>query len=242
MKNPIVASYTRVSRILGQTIENQAQPIHGFCEARGYDLAPEHEYSDEGVSGAKSRRPRLDRLLRDARAGKINIIIVVALDRLGRDLKHLLTLLDEFESLNIKFISIRENIDLTQPSGRLIMAVIGAICQFERELIRTRTREALAAKKLLAQQTGSKWRCGRPPIQTETKAEVLSLFHRGHSIRKIASILQGQVSKSSVERIIRTHKQKCRQNEAQVIEITSTKNQNVPSSQTVDIKDSSNDQ
>lgn len=200
------AAYLRVSTLLGQTTDNQAVPIREFCKARGFYLPIENEYEDKGVSGARERRAGLDRLLDDAKRGKFKVVIVAALDRFGRNVKHLLTLLDELSALGVKFISLREHIDLTTPQGQMVMTVLAAIAQLEREITRQRIKESLAARKLLAAKTGSGWRCGRPQkINQEIIEKVLSLRSKGLSVRAIAKALDSQLSHSSVSKIVSDH-------------------------------------
>ncbi len=97
------------------------------------------EYLDEGVSGAQDSRPGLDGLLSDAQVGKLDLVVVWRLDRLGRSLKHLLKLLDELTSYGVGFTSLRDpGIDTTTASGRLLLQLLGAFAEFERNLIRER--------------------------------------------------------------------------------------------------------
>lgn len=202
------ALYARVSRLLGQSIENQVTPLTEFAKGRGYRIIG--TYADEGVSGAKTKRPQLDALLKDCRAGKVDVIAVVALDRLGRDLKHLLSVLDELNGLGVHFVSLREGVDLTQPSGRLIMSVIGAICEFERSLIRTRIKEALAAKRMLADQTGARFAIGRPRLlDDELVRRIVELRNGGISIRAIEAAIDKRVSRGSIERALKAHRNVC---------------------------------
>lgn len=197
------AAYLRVSTLLGQTTDNQAIPIREFCKARGFELPEDREYSDVGISAARERRPGLDLLLADAKRGKFKVVIVAALDRFGRNVKHLLTLLDELSALGVKFISLRENIDLTTPQGQMIMTVLAAIAQLEREITRQRIKESLAARKLLAAKTGSGWRCGRPQkVDPEVTKQVLDLRAQGLSIRAIETALEKRISHSTVAKII----------------------------------------
>ena len=91
------------------------------------------------MSGAKDRRPGLDRLLLDARRARFNVVVCWALDRIGRDLKHLLAMLEDFQSLNIPFVSLKEGLDLGSASGRLQFAILAALSQFEGERLRERT-------------------------------------------------------------------------------------------------------
>lgn len=203
-QSPIkVAAYLRVSTLLGQTTDNQAIPIREFCKARGFDLTEDREYSDIGISGAQERRPGLDRLLADAKRGKFKVLVVGALDRCGRNVKNILTLLDELSALGVKFISLRENIDLSTPQGQMIMTVLAAFSQLEREITRQRIRESLATRKLLATKTGSGWRCGRPQkVDAEIIRRVLELRSQGLSIRSIATALGKQISHATVGKIL----------------------------------------
>ncbi len=89
------AIYARVSTV-DQEPENQLQDLRQYVEARGWTA---QEFVDHGVSGTKDRRPALDRLVADARRRKVDTVVVWRLDRLGRSLKHLVTLLDELQAL-----------------------------------------------------------------------------------------------------------------------------------------------
>jgi DNA invertase Pin-like site-specific DNA recombinase len=195
-----VALYVRVSTLLNQDVNNQLHILRRFCSERGYTVVA--EYSDEGVSGRTDKRPSLDLLISQARQKKFEIIIVAAIDRLGRSTKHLLGLLDEFHHLGISLISLRENIDFSTPYGQMALTMISAVAQLESELIRERIRVSLAVKKQLAQASGSDWRCGRPSISSDIEKQVRALRQQGHSIREIAKLLPG-ISKSSVAKIIK---------------------------------------
>src|SRR5207237_5759983 len=116
------------------------------------------EFVDRGVSGAKDRRPALDELLRDARRRRFDVLVVWRLDRLGRNLRHLITLLDELQALGIAFVSLNEGIDATTPAGKLQMHILGAIAEFERARIQERGRAGLARAGLQGECPG---RAGR---------------------------------------------------------------------------------
>ncbi len=122
------AIYARVST-LDQEPENQLAEIRRYVAARGWTAV---EYVDRGVSGAKDRRPALDALLKDARRRRFDVLVVWRLDRLGRNLRHLITLLEELQALGIAFVSLNEGIDATTPAGKLQMHILGAIAEFER--------------------------------------------------------------------------------------------------------------
>jgi DNA invertase Pin-like site-specific DNA recombinase len=146
------AIYARVSTV-DQEPENQLQELRRYLAARGWTGV---EYVDRGVSGAKDRRPALDQLLIDARRRRFDVLICWRLDRLGRNLKHLIALLDDLQALGIAFVSLAEGIDATTPAGKLQMHILGAIAEFERERIRERVCAGL--QRARAQGT----RLGRP--------------------------------------------------------------------------------
>jgi hypothetical protein len=111
------AIYARVSTA-DQTCDNQLIELHRYIAARGWTGA---DYVDEGISGAKDRRPALDKLLADARRRRFDVLVVWRLDRLGRNLRHLVTLLEDVQALGIAFVSLAEGIDATTPAGKLQM-------------------------------------------------------------------------------------------------------------------------
>jgi DNA invertase Pin-like site-specific DNA recombinase len=136
------ALYARVSTI-DQEPENQLQELRRYVEARGWTA---REYVDHGISGAKDRRPALDELIRDAKRRRFDVLVCWRLDRLGRNLKHLITLLDELQAVGVAFVSLAEGIDATTPAGKLQMHILGAIAEFERARIVERVRAGLARR------------------------------------------------------------------------------------------------
>ena len=134
------AIYARCSTV-EQTTENQLRELRSYVAARGWKAI---EYVDEGISGSKDSRPALDRLLGAARRRKLDAIIVWRLDRLGRNLRHLVVLLDELSALGISFISLNEGIDFGTPAGKLQFHVLAALAEFERSRIQERVRAGLA--------------------------------------------------------------------------------------------------
>src|SRR5437868_7376759 len=133
------AIYARVSTF-DQEPENQLAEIRRYVEARGWTAA---EYVDRGVSGAKDRRPALDLVVKDAKRRRFDVLVCWRLDRLGRNLKHLITLLDDMQALGVAFVSLAEGIDATTPAGKLQLHILGAIAEFERERIRERVLAGL---------------------------------------------------------------------------------------------------
>src|SRR5260221_2084841 len=125
------AIYARASTV-DQEPENQLQELRRYVEARARTAV---EYVDRGVSGAKERRPALDRLLTDARRRRFDVVVCWRLDRLGRSLKHLISLLDDLQSLGVAFVSLAEGIDATTPAGKLQMHILGAIADYAESVI-----------------------------------------------------------------------------------------------------------
>jgi DNA invertase Pin-like site-specific DNA recombinase len=182
-----VGLYARVSTSNGsQTCENQLLELRRYCEARGWEVYA--EYTDT-MSGAKDRRPGLDRLLLDARRRRFDCVVTWALDRIGRDLKHLLHVLEDLQSLNIPFVSLKEGLDLGSASGRLQLAILAALAQFERERLKERTIAGLERARAQGK------RLGRPvePIPFE-KLEAV----KGISVREGAKRLG--VARSTLQR------------------------------------------
>lgn len=147
-----VALYARVSTLNGQHPEMQLHELREYAAHRGWQIAG--EYVDEGVSGSKESRPALNRLMVDARQRRLDTVLVWKLDRFGRSLKHLVNNLADLESLGVAFVSIRDNIDLTTPSGRLMLHLIAAMAEFERALIQERVRAGLQNAKRKGKRLG----------------------------------------------------------------------------------------
>ena len=181
------AIYARVST-LDQEPENQLRELRAYATARGW--IP-REFVDR-MSGALNTRPALDALLRDARRGRIDLIVVWSLDRLGRSLRHLVELLDEMRALGISLVSLREGLDLSTPAGRLQWQIIAAISEFERERLRERVKAGLARVR------AGGGPLGRPRV--EISEEALDSV-RGLSARQAA--LRLGVSPSTVLRRLR---------------------------------------
>ncbi len=187
------AIYARVStRNNGQDPETQLLALRDYARARNLEVV--EEYVDVGISGSRSSRPSLDRMLQDARRRKFKVIAVTRLDRLGRSLKQLVMTLDELRDCGVGFVSLQEAFDTTTSTGMLLFQVVGAIAEFERSLIRERVVLGLER----ARKQGK--RLGRP---TGTKANVRNiqkLKGQGLSTRAIAAQLS--VSKSTVGRVL----------------------------------------
>jgi DNA invertase Pin-like site-specific DNA recombinase len=161
-----------------------------MAKQRGLEIV--REYSDV-ISGAKSKRPGLDSLMSDARRRRFDVVLVAAFDRIARNVRHFLEVLDELNHLNIQFISLRENIDTGGPLGRAMLTIIGAIAELERSLIVERVRAGMRRAKLEGR------RIGRAPLQVDRVA-LLRDRQRGLSLNQLARAYK--ISKASVCRVL----------------------------------------
>ena len=134
-----IAIYCRVSTD-EQHADKQEDICLEFCKRHGYEVF--HVYKDI-ISGWSTSRPSFNKLLEDMRKYKFDCVMVTKLDRLGRSLQHLLSLIDEFNKKGIKFIASTQNIDTSSAAGRLQMQIMGAFAEFERNIISERTKEGL---------------------------------------------------------------------------------------------------
>src|SRR5215472_10143156 len=153
MKPQRVALYARVStKNAGQDPATQLLALREYAGHRGMTIID--EYVDVGISGAKDRRPELDRLMADARRRKIDAVLVARFDRFARSTKHLVLALEEFQSLGIDFISLNESVDTSTPLGKMVFTVIGAVAELERSLIRERVMMGLERAKRQGKKLG----------------------------------------------------------------------------------------
>src|SRR6516225_11427908 len=147
-----VAIYARVSTTNGQSLEMQLSDLREYASRRGWKVFA--EYVDNGVSGAKESRPELNRLMADAHRRHFDVVLCWKVDRFGRSLKHLVNVLADLDSYGIAFVSLRDNLDLSTPSGRLMFQIIGAMAEFERELIQERVRSGIKAARARGKRLG----------------------------------------------------------------------------------------
>jgi DNA invertase Pin-like site-specific DNA recombinase len=161
----------------GQDVGLQLDELRQVAAQRGWAAV---EYVDDGVSGATTSRPALDRLLADAQAGRLDLVLVWKLDRLGRSLQHLLHVLDVLGAAGVGFASVRDaGIDTTSPTGRLLLQLLGAFAEFERAMIQERVQagvdRARAAGKAI----------GRPKVGVDLRP-ALAMLNQGYGIKAIA--------------------------------------------------------
>ena len=187
-----MALYARVStRNNGQDPETQLLALREYAGHR--DLVIAGEYVDSGISGAKDRRPELDRLMADARHRRIDAVLVARFDRFARSTRHLVLALEEFQALGVDFISLSESVDTSTPMGKMVFTVIGAVAELERSLIRERV--VMGLKR--ARKAGK--RLGRPRAVVDVD-QVVSLREQGRSWREVAQKLS--ISRGAAQRAV----------------------------------------
>lgn len=168
MSNLKVAIYCRVSTE-EQDASKQEALCREYCQRLGYNIYA--VYTDNAISGTKTSRPAFDEMLKEMRQFKFNAIMVTRLDRIGRSLKHLLTLIEEFANKGVQFIAITQNIDTTSSIGKFQLQVMGAFAEFERNIISERTKEGLR----YAKNVGKRGRDKRPRIKRGRLRKLLAI-------------------------------------------------------------------
>ncbi len=167
------AIYARVSTTNnGQDPRVQTRELEEYCQRRGWKIAD--EYVDTGISGAREKRPQLDRLMADAHRRRFDAVVVWKFDRFARSVSHLLRALETFKALGIEFVSLSEQVDTSTPTGRMIFTVLGAVAELERSLIAERVRAGLRNARAKGK------RLGRPPMVVD-RAEIARLRGQGRS-------------------------------------------------------------
>jgi DNA invertase Pin-like site-specific DNA recombinase len=180
MKGKRAAIYVRVSTAEQET-DLQETELREYCDNRGWSCTI---YRDKGQSGAKNDRPALNALLGDMRKRKFDVVVVWALDRLARSLKQLLSIAEECQSLSVDLVSLKQNVDTTLPAGKLTFSVLGAVAEFEREMLRERVRSGMAQAKRAGK------RVGRPALRKFHSSDIdrmRAMRANGTSVRRLAA-------------------------------------------------------
>jgi putative DNA-invertase from lambdoid prophage Rac len=182
--------YARVSTNDQQTIPMQMRAMREYAARRGWTVAIQVR---EVGSGAAQRQAR-EQLLEAARRREIDVVVVWRLDRWGRSVTDLLATLQELEHLGVGFVSLIEALDLTTPAGRAMAGLLAIFAEFEREILRERTRAGLAQARLNGR------RLGRPMTAGLQAAEIRKLHRAGVTKSEVARRLQ--IGRTSVRRIL----------------------------------------
>ena len=172
------AIYARVSTANnGQDPTVQTREIEEYCQRRGWKVAD--QYIDVGISGAKEKRPELNRLMADAHRRKFDAVVVWKFDRFARSVSHLLRALETFKALGIEFVSLSEQVDTSTPTGKMVFTVLGAVAELERSLIAERVRAGLRNAKAKGKKLGR-------PRKAVDRARITRLRSKGASWRAIS--------------------------------------------------------
>jgi DNA invertase Pin-like site-specific DNA recombinase len=171
-----------------QSTESQRIDIEAYLKSKGVENF--EIYEDLGISGKKKDRPALNRLLKDCKGNKISMVVTYRLDRLFRSLRDLLETVALFQELGIDFVSVKDSIDMTCASGRLLFQILGAFGEFEAATIRERVISGIAAARARGVKLGRPFKTGH--------SVVAKLKSEGKTVKEIAEITN--LSKQTVYR------------------------------------------
>jgi DNA invertase Pin-like site-specific DNA recombinase len=149
--HPKVAIYARVSTD-GQTVDAQLRDLREFVNNKGWKDV--REYVDVGVSGAKDSRPAWNELWDAIQKGRVRVLVVHALDRLGRSLPHLVKIMSTLVEKSVTLVSFRENIDLSTSTGRMVAGLFSVLADYELSIIRERTKAGMRAARARGSRIG----------------------------------------------------------------------------------------
>lgn len=186
------ALYARVSTVgHGQDVGLQLDELRQVARQRQWSAV---EYVDDGVSGSKDSRPALDRMMADARAGKLDLVAVWRFDRFARGTRHMLVACEELRVAGVGFLSLREQVDTSTPMGKAMFTIIAAMAELERDVL----RERVIAGVRRAQAAGK--HCGRPRKEIDVRPAV-ALLKEGRDLKEAARILK--LSRNTLRRRLR---------------------------------------
>lgn len=195
MKKNRTAIYSRVSTAL-QKPDLQIAELYSYAERAELNII--QEYSDIAVSGRKEGRPELNKLMKAAKNLEFDCILVWKFDRFARSVSHLLKALEEFHHLNIRFISVKDQIDTQSPMGKAMFTIIGVMAELESSLISERVKAGMAVAKAKGK------KLGRPKTSKYfiDKIEELAAS-TDMSINMIKKEIAGKVSRAVIGRIVK---------------------------------------
>lgn len=180
----MIYGYARVSTA-DQCLNRQTDALEGYKVDKIFY---------EKISGTKKSRPELDRMLSELHPG--DTVVVESLSRLGRSVKNLAELMEFFNENNIRLVSLKETIDTTSSTGRLLFTIISSLSQFERDVLAERTTEGLKAARARGRLGG------RPKTSADKLKKAIALYHtKQYSIKEITELTG--VSKSTLYRVIK---------------------------------------
>lgn len=191
MSEKKVACYARVSTDLQQGgMESQVRVLKTYCEQNG--IKNVEFYQDEGISGTKSSRPALDKMMAAVEAGEVSTVIVYSFSRFARSTTHLLNALQVFKKKGCQFVSLTEKIDTSTAVGVAIFSILASISQLERDLISDRVKIGLANARAKGRLVGRK--------KLRDSDLIRKLLKAGMSYRNISSVAKVSHGSVSAER------------------------------------------
>lgn len=182
MKDKKVAIYLRVST-QDQNTDLQKTDLVAFIKTKGWS---NYEIYEDKATGTNGNRVSLKRMLTDSRDGKINVILCWKLDRLFRSLKDLINTLQELSDLEVEFVALKDNIDMTTNTGRLMTHILGAFAEFEASIIKARVNAGLAEAKRRGVILGRR--------KTRPSKLIQELRSKGYAYRRIAELADCSIS------------------------------------------------
>ncbi len=193
------ALYARVSTDR-QSTENQMRELRQAAERLGWEVV--EEFVDRGISGAKGRkdRPKLDAMLKGVARKEFDVVASWSVDRLGRSLIDLVTMLQELHSTGVDLYLHQQGINTTTPAGKALFGMMGVFAEFERGMIQERVRVGMARAKAKGTKSGNA--IGRPPVSPVIEERIRELRAEGLGILKIA--VQAGCGVSVVQRVLGT--------------------------------------
>ena len=181
----MIRAYARVSTA-DQNLDRQLVALKNY----GIDIM----YCEK-MSGTKKSRPELDRMLKEVENG--DTIVIESLSRLGRSVKNLAELMEVFNQRNIRLVSLKETIDTTTPTGKLLFTILSSLAQFERDVLVERTQEGLAAARARGRNGG------RPKTDETAVKKAVALYQtKQYSLKEIQELTG--VSSSTIYRVLGT--------------------------------------
>ena len=172
-----VALYLRVSTV-EQDTTNQRRELEAVAERHGWEIVTIFE--DNGVSGFKTKRPGLDKLMKAVSRREIDMVMAGASDGLGRSLKDLLDVLTELQAKKVDLYLHVQGVDTSTPSGKAMFQMLGVFSEFEREMIRERVLSGMARAKSQGKH------CGRPKTTPEIERAIMATLRAGTGMIKTA--------------------------------------------------------
>lgn len=171
-------------------LASQLNSLQNYCKQQG--IVDYKIFQDENVSGAKQSRPALDAMLKEVAEGKCKTVVCFSFSRFSRSCSHLLQSLEQLKKYNTRLVSVTEQIDTSTPVGQALLAVLGALAQLERDLIRERVKAGLERAKMLGRPIGRK--------KTRDSELIRSLLKSGMTLRAAARVAKTSHGSVSLER------------------------------------------